>query len=580
METVVGRARFCEMFKGRAVMVPDLPAGHSRMLANMASEIAGRDDSSLRTRAAYLALFDLLLAHVPPVPPARLRLVDEAGRPTAAGQAIEDYLRASLGKQEFFDTEMYMFQVTGFRPGRGVLTEPVKPDHGARLDIYKTDPADDRYIPSADGKGALFSTPVFSLKNSGNRTLRAPKRSWRIILDAEETDNRLAGMTRINLKAMYNDPSQMREALAWRLFAKAGIVAPRHTYAKLAFGTAYRGLFSVIEHVDKRFLKDRFGENHRGNLYKTGCRDIGCATLAYRTGPDGDDSGRQYFIPGSAERTYRLKTNKHNPAANTYDDLALFIRTINGVGLRGGEKRFNTDAFRESVDGIMDANAFLRWAAVNMLLGSWDNYYATPSNYYLYNSGRKGAAKDFVSSPYFHFIPWDYDNCLGIDYFGTRWQYADILDWPSNTRRYWKNRHTSHIPLVENLLSNHDYRQYYLNYLERMLDTEFNPKAIAAQIGEPWSGGLWDRIRQAAYLESDTPHGRPFTGRQFTNDEVYWSGCRQRELQHGRKKMEGIVHYVRMRRDSACAQLKKLKRKFPSAAAGFPAAPKSLSRAA
>ena len=85
-------------------------------------------------------------------------------------------------------------------------------------------------------------------------------------------------MTRINLKAMYNDPSQMREALAWRLFGIADIPAPRHTYAKLAFGPTYRGLFSVIEHVDKKFLSDHFGENHGGNLYKTGCRDIGCAS--------------------------------------------------------------------------------------------------------------------------------------------------------------------------------------------------------------------------------------------------------------------------------------------------------------
>ena len=94
------------------------------------------------------------------------------------------------------------------------------------------------------------------------------------------TGNRLAGMTRINLKAMYNDPSQMREALAWRLFGLADIPAPRHTYAKLAFGPTYRGLFSVIEQVDKRFLRDHFGGNLRGNLYKTGYRDLGCASLA------------------------------------------------------------------------------------------------------------------------------------------------------------------------------------------------------------------------------------------------------------------------------------------------------------
>src|SRR5713101_3683085 len=213
---------------------------------------------------------------------------------------------------------MYMFHVTGFSPGRGVLTKPVKAGHGARLEVSKTEPADDRHIPPPGAEGTLFSTPAFSLINSGNRTLHAPKRSWRIVLDAAERDNRLAGMTRINLKAMYNDPSQMREALAWRLFGKADIPA-RHTYAKLAFDATYRGLFSVIEQVDKIFLKGHFGQNHRGNLYKTGCRYIVCGYGAHRTGPDGADTGRPYFIPGSAERTYRLKTNKNNPEANTYD---------------------------------------------------------------------------------------------------------------------------------------------------------------------------------------------------------------------------------------------------------------------
>ena len=564
MDAAVGGDRFWEMFKGRAVVVSQLPVGHSRALAAAASAMAGRDGASLRTKAEYKALYDLLLAQVAPAPAVKLRMLDEAGRPTAAAYAIKDYIGASLGKPEFFGADMYMFHVSGFRPGRGVLTEPVRPACGARVDVWKTDPADRQRIPSPGGGGVLFSTQAFTLKNSGNRTLRAPKPSWRIILDAAGHDNRLAGMTRINLKAMYNDPSQMREALAWRLFGIASIPAPRHTYAKLAFDATYRGLFSVIEHVDKKFLRDHFGENHRGNLYKTGCRDIGCASLAYRTGPGGDDSGSQYFIPGSAERTYRLQTNKNNPEASTYDDLACFIRTINGIGLRGGEERFDTDAFRESVDDIMNVNAFLRWAAVNMLLGSWDNYYATPSNYYLYNSGRRGAAEDFVGSPYFHFIPWDYDNCLGIDYSGTQWQYADIVDWPGKV-----NRHIPKIPLVRNVLRNHDYRQYYLDYMEHMLDTDFNPTAIAAQIGPRAEDGLWHRVRQAAYLESDTPDGRPFTGRRYNNDEVYQSGCRQRELRHGKKTMEGIVHYVRMRHDSARAQLKRQRRTMPRAADGF-----------
>ncbi len=185
------------------------------------------------------------------------------------GRAVVSDLRArrhddaSLGKPEFFGADMYMFHVAGFRPGRGVMTEPVKPAHGARLDVWHTDPGDRRRVPAPGSGGVLFSSMAFALKNSGNRTLRAPKRSWRIILDPAD-GNQLAGMTRINLKAMYNDPSQMREALAWRLFGIAGIPAPRHTYAKLAFANTYRGLFSVIEHVDKKFLRDHFGKNLPG----------------------------------------------------------------------------------------------------------------------------------------------------------------------------------------------------------------------------------------------------------------------------------------------------------------------------
>ena len=224
MDTAVRGDRFREMFSGRAVGTWELP-GRSE---NAAGELAGRHGS---------------------LP----------------------------GKPEFFGASMYMFNVTGFRPGNRVLTEPLRPGRGARLDVWATDPADRRPVPAPGGGGVLLSTEAFALKNSGNRTLRAPKPSWRIFLDAEGQGSRLAGMTRINLKAMYNDPSQMRESLAWRLFGLANVPAPRHTYAKLAFGSKYRGLFSVIEHVDKKFLRDHFGRNFRGNLYKTGYRDIGGA---------------------------------------------------------------------------------------------------------------------------------------------------------------------------------------------------------------------------------------------------------------------------------------------------------------
>ena len=113
------------------------------------------------------------------------------------------------------------------------------------------------------------------------------------------------------------------------------------------------------------------------------------------------------------------------------------------MGLPGGHGRFAGDAFRASVEAVFDARAFLRWAGVNLLIGGWDNYFATPSNYYLYNSGRADDERGFMGSPYFTFIPWDYDNSFGIDYFGTEWQNTDLLDWPANTRAHRGGRGVS-----------------------------------------------------------------------------------------------------------------------------------------
>jgi hypothetical protein len=215
-----------------------------------------------------------------------------------------------------------------------------------------------------------------------------------------------------------------------------------------------------------------------------------------------------------------------------------------------------------------------------VLIGAWDNYFATPANYYLYNSGLAGAP-DVVSKPYFTFIPWDYDNTFGIDYFGAAWQYTDLLDWPSNTVAYWRGNGgggTSRLPLLQNLLRHPEFRRYYLDHIEHLLDTVFSPPAVDAVLGTSGDRGLWDRAARSAYLESDTPYGAPFTGRQFTNDEVFRNGVAQDELRHGQEFALGIHHYVLMRYDSARAQLATLRRMDPrgSSGAAFPAAPEPV----
>jgi hypothetical protein len=489
--------------------------------------------------------------------------------------------RAPSRQDVFFDRALYVVDVHGWPEGQVYppkpLTEPVVAPGGARLRLWETHPHDTRHLPPPAADGVLLDTGHFSLVNSGNRTLSAPKRSWKVDLDPG--DDEIAGMSCLNLKSMYNDPSQMREALAWQLFRQAAVVAPRHTYARFGINGTYRGLFSLIEQVDRAFLKEHFAANSRGNLFKVYCGQIGPGTLVDGGGPDGDDSGRQYRSVGD-DPTYRLRSYSRDDDADSYDDLAQFVRVVNGVGLPGGDDRFGSDSFAASVRQIFAVDGFLRWAGLNVLIGAWDNYFATPANYYLYNSGVAGV-RDVVSKPYFTFVPWDYDNTFGIDYVGTTWQYTDLLDWPSNTVAYWRRNGdggTSRLPLVQNVLRHAQFRRYYLDHLEYLLDTVFSPAAVDGVLGTGGEGGLWDRAARSAYLESDTPYGAPFTGRQFTNDEVFRNGFAQYELRRGEEFALGIQHYVRMRYDSARAQLAQLRRVDPSGSSGaaFPPSPEPL----
>jgi hypothetical protein len=308
---------------------------------------------------------------------------------------------------------------------------------GARLAVYPIDPDDPRHIPPPGPGGVFFTSDTFSLENTGNATIGEPKSSWRAELDVRGTANdSVVGMRSLHLKSMVNDASQIREALAWNAFAEAGVHASRRTYARYAMDAVYRGLYSLTEDVDRRYVRARFGAHDRGNIYKCGCGDLGCATLEHR-----GDSGTAYRSPsGSDDPTYELRTNEDDPTANTFDDLAAFVHTVHGLGL--AETGLDTDTYAGAMEGIFDVRGFLRWAGVNVLLGSWDTYYGTPGNYFLYNSGRAGHERDFMSAPYFTFLPWDYDNILGITYattqrvyHGSDWAGGHIVDRRSRRGR-------------------------------------------------------------------------------------------------------------------------------------------------
>ncbi len=488
-------------------------------------------------------------------------------------------------KKDFFAQPMLFVRIVGWGGDPDDMRSLRDDTHlgDAELQIYKTSTTSTEHCPETKS-GLVFHTKAFNLRTSGNKTNGTPKSSYKVSL--EDKTDKLFGMKALNLKSMWNDVSQMREALAWRLFAEGGVVAPKHTYAKLCVDgrkngqpfTKYMGLYSLIEQVDKAMLKDAFGkDNAEGNLYKAYWpdHDLGPATLAYRN-EGGDDSGKQYKRnPDIEQRTYQLKTNdgpNDDRARQTYDDLATFIRVINGATTPGdGATKFKSAAYASAVEEVFNAKQFLRWAALNSLLGAWDNYWATPANYYLYNSGRTGAGAEFMSKPYFSWVPWDYDNSFGSDFHNAFWADSDIADFSTYDGR---SSNMESLPLLRHLFKNDAFFGYYLDAIEHINDSLFSPEKIVAKVEK-----LVPRIEQAAFLEGNM--GEPsHTGRQFTNDEVYRHGFLHNELRRGDFFVLGIEHFVRIRHDDVARQVRALRadRRLPRGSSGgrFPAAPEPL----
>ncbi|MBN1948001.1 MAG: CotH kinase family protein [Bradymonadales bacterium] len=450
---------------------------------------------------------------------------------------------------------------------------------GAVLSIYLVDPHLEPACPIAQlGQDLLVHrTSGFSLRTRGGLTRGTAKSSYKIRFLSD--DDRLLRMHSLNLMSMWNDVSQMREALAWQIFREVGVHASGHAYGRFCVNGQYFGLYSIIQQVDKTFLRQHFsGDNNDGNLYKGTWGDLGPAELDYRQHPvTGDDGGRQYYqSPDPEARTYSQKTNEHPtdpPEWQTYDDLARLVRVIHGVEIQcAAENCFNTEVYRQSVERIFDVYTFLRWAGANALLGSWDNYWGTPANYYLYNSGTSGGGTEFMEQPYFHWIPWDYDNCLGIDYFEVPWYQADIVDWPAITRQAY---HHSRLPLLVNILRNEVFLQYYLDHIDYMMDAIFTEAWFEQQIGASGEGGLWDLLEPSALLEAEEDDSQPFTGRQFTNNQLVQNGYEGRELWQDNNHSLGILQYVHLRRQSVESQLVQWRQRFPTGSSGvsFPQQP-------
>ncbi len=230
------------------------------------------------------------------------------------------------------------------------------------------------------------------------------------------------GLDDMVLNNSTDDPSYLREYLAYEGFRQLGMDVPYVNFCRTYINGELHGLYVGVECVDSSFLDRAFG-GHKGSLYKA---SVG-ATL-------------QTYMP-----LYTMEGKKGAPEDKS--DLVEFIKVLNETPT--GEKG--------ELEKYIDVDSVLKYFAVCAVVHDWDDYCGHFSqNYYLYKS-------DGV----FYLIPWD----MNESFLQTQAYFQESPGAMQDVATPITGDVTlSQRPLAEKILSVPEYYEKYLSYCEILAD--------------------------------------------------------------------------------------------------------------
>jgi len=297
------------------------------------------------------------------------------------------------------------------------------------------------------------------------------KRNMKIKLDWANKDQNYNSVETLNLNAGGLDPSKLRDVFSYWLFREAGVPAPRTTFAEMTltipgrYEKEHLGLYTIVEQVNKSFLKDRF-ESKKGLLMKP----EGIASVEYH----GDD--------------WRFYAHLYRP--DNQPSLAQSMRVMdfaNVVNLS------NAKQFRDSISSYLDIDGFLRFIAVNALIVNLDTLLAMPQNYYLHLS------KDTNK---FVFFPWDLD--------------ISFAGWPlggkpaDQMKLSLVHPHSSDAhKLIDRLLAMESVKLRYDKIISQLVEGIFSKEQLIKKFEKLERTILDSRERDTAAIESRNERGYP-----------------------------------------------------------------------
>ncbi len=316
------------------------------------------------------------------------------------------------------------------RPGQPELSDERKLRGGFNYDF--------EYVKAdLEINGVLFKDVAVRFKGNSTYLLTSSylKRPFKIDLDRYHESQAWHGLKKLTLNNNVMDPSATREPLAHMVYRAAGVPSPRTAFLELTltvpgkYDKTLVGLYTLIESVDKTFLKEHFA-SAKGLL----CKPERAGPLVHL--------GENW---ANYEAAYRPKNNNVTPEMQSR--LIEFTRLIH----RSPEAEFH-----QKIASFLEVDRFLRYVAATVVLASMDSFVGLAHNYYLYLDPKTNK---------FSILPWDVDHSFGaLTMLGSA---SDLMNLSIRKPAPGNNR------LIERLLADEKHYKTYENHIRELLRTTF-----------------------------------------------------------------------------------------------------------
>ncbi|MCX5747135.1 MAG: CotH kinase family protein, partial [Proteobacteria bacterium] len=207
------------------------------------------------------------------------------------------------------------------------------------------------------------SFPNVGVKKKGFLgSLDPTKPSLKVKFDEFVSGAEYLGLEKLTLNNSHQDPSYVRQCLAYQTFAAAGIVAPRCNFAHVHVNGTDLGVYVNVESIDHNLTKKRYPDG-TGPLYEGSLSDF---------------------------RTTWVNTLDPKGAGDR-SDLAPLVAALESA----------TDAnLVAAISPYLDVDRFMTYWAMELITNHWDGYANDRNNFFVYHDPTTGKLD---------FIPWGVD---------------------------------------------------------------------------------------------------------------------------------------------------------------------------